>query len=82
MEKPGPCFITALLFLDCSSFVSAFPYFPDEQLFKPALWYSGKVEEFEAFSPTIEVRDMERICSQEASQGPAWFQGDVWLLEK
>ena len=46
----------ALLFLDCSSFVSAFPYFPDQQLFKPALWYSGKVEEFEAFFPTIEVR--------------------------
>ena len=33
----------ALLFLDCSSFVFAFPPFPDEQLFESALWNSGKV---------------------------------------
>ena len=28
-EEPGPCFISALLFLDCFSFVSTFPPFPD-----------------------------------------------------
>ena len=40
----------ALLFRDCSSLVSAFPPFPDEQLFEPALWNSGKVMEAEAYS--------------------------------
>ena len=28
-EESGPCLMTALLPLDCSSFVSAFPPFPD-----------------------------------------------------
>ena len=28
-EELGFCFIEVLLFLDCSSFVSAFPHFPD-----------------------------------------------------
>ena len=37
----------ALLFLDCSSFVSAFPPFLDEQLIESALWNSGKVKEAE-----------------------------------
>ena len=46
-EEPGPCPMAALLFLDCSSFVSAFPPFPDKQLFEFALWNSGKVKEAE-----------------------------------
>ena len=43
-EEPGLYFIAALLFLDCSSFVSAFPLFPDKQLFESALWNLGKVK--------------------------------------
>ena len=31
-EEPGPCPKAALLFLDCSSLVSASPPFSDEQL--------------------------------------------------
>ena len=43
--EPGPCPKAAVLFLDCSSLVSSTPPFPDEQLFEPALWTSGKVTE-------------------------------------
>ena len=43
--EPGPCPRAELLFLGCSSLVSASPPFPDEQLFKYALWNSGKVIE-------------------------------------
>ena len=39
----------AALFLYCSSFLSGFPHFPDQQLFEPALWYSEKVQEAEVF---------------------------------
>ena len=45
-EEPGPRTIAALLFLHWS-FVSAFPPFPDKQLFDSALWNSGKVKEAE-----------------------------------
>ena len=39
--------LAALLFLDCSSFVSGFPHLPDEQLFESALWSSEMVLEAE-----------------------------------
>ena len=48
--EPGPCPKAALLFLDCSSLVSASPPFPDQQLFEPALWNSGEVMEAEVYS--------------------------------
>ena len=44
-EEPGLCPKAVLLFFDCSSFVSAFPPFLDEQLIESALWNSGKVKE-------------------------------------
>ena len=49
-EDPGSRFNRCTTFLDCSSFVSAFPYFPDLQVLEPALWYSGKVWADKAFS--------------------------------
>ena len=39
--------LAALLFLDGSPLVSAFPPFLDKQLFESALWNSGKVREVE-----------------------------------
>ena len=39
------CFIDALLFLNCSTLVSTFLPFPDQQLLKSAFWSSGKVKE-------------------------------------
>ena len=46
-EDPGPFPKAALLFLDCSSLVSASPPFPDSQLVEAALGNSGKVTEVE-----------------------------------
>ena len=46
-REPGPCPKAVLLFLDYSSFVSAFPSFPDQQLLEPVPWNAGKVMEAE-----------------------------------
>ena len=48
--EPGPCPKSALLFIDCFSLVSAFPPFPDIQLFESAFWNSGNVMEAEGYS--------------------------------
>ena len=45
-KEPGPC-PKAVPPLDCSSPVFVSPPFPDQQLFKSALWNSGKVKEAE-----------------------------------
>ena len=49
-EGPGRCPQAAPLCLDRSPPVSASPPFPDEQLFEPAVWNSGKVMEAAAYS--------------------------------
>ena len=46
-DEPGPTPKAALLFLDCSSLVSASPPFPDQQLSEPARLNSEKVMEAE-----------------------------------
>ena len=49
--EPAPsCPKAALLYLGCSSLVSASPLFLDKQLFEPALWNSVKVMQDEAYS--------------------------------
>ena len=65
-EEPGPCPKSALLFLDRSSLVSAFPPFPDYQLFELALWNSGKVMEVEAYSLNMKNQGHRKTCSQES----------------
>ena len=45
--EPSPK--AALLFLDFSSLVTVSPPFPNQQLFEPALWNSGKIMEAEAY---------------------------------
>ena len=46
LEDPAPpLHFHALLVFYCFSLVSAFPLFPDKQLFESALWKSGKVKE-------------------------------------
>ena len=54
--EPGSCLKAALLFLGCSSLVSASPPFPDWQLFESALWGSGKV--MEAGACSLQTRNM------------------------
>lgn len=44
-EEPGHCPTVAVLFLDCSAFVSAFPPFYIRQLFEFALWNAGMIKE-------------------------------------
>ena len=68
---PGPCPEAALLFLDCSSFVSAFPPFPDKQLFDFALWNSRKVKgaEWSLFPTNKKWGDTESICTWEGPIG-------------
>ena len=82
--EPGPCPEAALMFLGCSSLVSASPLFPDQQLFELALWHSGKVLEAKAYLfPTHRKwpgvgegwwRHRKLQCTG-APQGPAGFHG-------
>ena len=59
--EPGPCPKAALLFLEYSSLICAFPPFPDEQLFESALWSSGKVKEAErSLFPTNKKQGTQR----------------------
>ena len=44
--EPGPCPKAALLSLGGFSLFSTSPPFPDQQLFEPALWNSGKVKKW------------------------------------
>ena len=53
---------TALLSLDYSSLVYASPPFPDQQLFEPALWNSGKVMEAEAYSLKTKSGGHRKSC--------------------
>ena len=59
-----------LLFLGCCCFVSASPPFPNQQLFEPACWNSGKVLEAECSRfPVIKERETQKgFCAQE----PHW----------
>ena len=40
-EKPGPCPKVVLLFLDCSSLLSASPPFPDQKLLELRKYHGG-----------------------------------------
>ena len=61
-EKPGLCFMTALLFFNSSSFFFAFSIFPDQQLFESALWNSGTVQEAEGFPGGTSGKEPTRQC--------------------
>ena len=63
------------LFLDCSSFVSAFPSFPDKQLFESVLWNSWKVKEAEwiLFPTNKKWGTQKGFVPGRAPQGPAPF---------
>ena len=61
-EGTGPCpKAEHWLFLDSSSLVFASPSFPDQQLFEPALWNSGKVIEAEVYSLKTRHGRTERL---------------------
>ena len=64
----------ALLFLDGSSLVSAFPPFPDEQWLEPAPWNTGKVMEAEVYPLEASNGGPRKACVPRSPQGPAWFQ--------
>ena len=79
--EPGPCPKAALLFLEYSSLICAFPPFPDEQLFESALWNSGKVKEAErSLFPTNKKQGTQRgLVPSRAPPGPAPLQKGCWL---
>ena len=72
-EELGPCLKAALLSPDCFSLVSAFPPFPDEQLFEPSLWNSWKALMAEAYSLKTRNGGTEWLVCAGAPQGPARF---------
>ena len=53
----------APLFPAGSSLVSAFPPFPTEQLFKPALWSRGWSWRLKPIPYKQEMGDTDRLCS-------------------
>ena len=71
--EPGPYPKAALLSLDGSSLVSASPPFPDDQLFGPALWNSGKVTEADVYSSKIRNGGHRKPCVPRSPEGPAGF---------
>ena len=50
------------------------PRFPDQHLFEPALWDSGKVMEAEVYSLKTRNRRHRKACMPRSPRGPAWFQ--------
>ena len=63
--EPGPCSKAILLFLGCSSLVSASPPFPDQQLFESAFWDTGKVLNVESTPCNKEQRALKSFCAHE-----------------
>ena len=71
-RNQNPALMAALLFIDCSSFVSAFLPFLDQQLL--VLWNSGNVWKLnEAYFLQIRNWDLERICTWEGSTESFWI---------
>ena len=69
--------IAALLSLNCSSLVSLFPSFPDQQFYESTLWNLGRSRWLKPFFYKKEKGDMEmlwRFCIRRSTQGPAEFQ--------
>lgn len=64
-KEPGPCPKASVFFIDWSFLVSASPPFPDQQLFEPALWNSGKVMEAETYFLKPRNRGLGKACAQE-----------------
>ena len=60
-EEPGTCFITTLLFLDCSFFVSAFPHFPISNCLNLCFGTQGRSRRLKPFSHKQEMRNTERL---------------------
>ena len=82
--EPGPCPKAALFYLGFSSLVSAFPPFPDQQLFEPAHWNSGKVMEAErSLFPVIkEMGDTERLSCLGAHRAQLSFNTVIQVLQR
>ena len=75
--EPGLCPNVALLFFGGSFLVSGSPPFPDEQLFKSALWNSGK--EIEVCS--LYTRNGgQKGCVQESDRVPLYVSGLMFLI--
>ena len=77
-RSQDPVLTTSVQFLDCSSFVYAFPSFFDEQLFESTLWSSGKIQAGLGGLRLIPTNkrggNTEMICTWEA---PAQFQSTI-----
>ena len=71
-RNQNPSLMAALLFIDCSSFVSVFLPFLDQQLL--ALWNSGNVWKLNKAS-FLQIRngDLEGICTWEGSTESFWI---------
>ena len=70
--EPGPCPKAALLFLGFSSFVSASPPFPDQQLLESALWNSGKVMEAGVCSLQTRNGRHRKVSVPRSPTGSCW----------
>ena len=68
-EKLGLCFIRALLFLDCSSFVSAFPHFPISNCLNWPFGTQGRSRRLKPFSYKQETGTRKVFCTQEGPTG-------------
>ena len=82
-REPGPCPKSILLFLDCSSLVFAFPSFPDQQLFEPDPWNSGKAMKAEV-SPFPKNRKwgiQKGFCAQEPLRALLYYSCTPMLIE-
>ena len=65
-EDPGPCPMTALLFLDCSSFVFASPPMPINTCWNLTFGAQGRSRRLnETYFPQTRIGGTERICALE-----------------